>query len=355
MANNVSRIVFVQISDLHFGDAINRHSAEWIPGCQSHHVDLAIALKTTLRRMKSIFGLEATEKLHLLVSGDLTSRGQGDEFHVAHTYLLSEFVLDRNAMGSLGSETVALPPDVTLTPGLRWPPSQLLTIPGNHDHWNGNPGVFPPAFNPDVSPQHVPTSPWRKRLVSRDENLSLDLYGIDSNRGWVNEMFDSNQFAGGQIHPDDLDWIEREHEKHSDADLRCLLSHHGVSDRAVRSRFRLLPEAKTLLGPSKVAVASLCRNCKVHVILTGHLHQHLVEPISPGHNCYEVRCFSTLQGEPDQNSPQGFLVHVVTKDRFDEITWEVHPFVVVQKTHRAGFEISNPPEFMTTLKFPSNQ
>src|SRR5258708_7681810 len=113
---------FVQISDLHIGaidpDTQNSKVPWWLPkfpcfeGLRGHS-------GLSLRRLeKFFFDIRTKENADLIVTGDITSCGNSDEYDTARTFLGGE-----------------LQPPKGVDCGLRVANWNRCAVPGNHDQW----------------------------------------------------------------------------------------------------------------------------------------------------------------------------------------------------------------------------
>ncbi len=172
------RIILVQLSDIHVGSLRNQFYSNTSvrAGLHGHDPVLLPVLRNAFADIKNRMGMSATEPLNVVVSGDLSCAGLRTDFSQAYTYLLSELFTD---------------PPLTGAVGLHVPTTQLWTIPGNHDHWNGHHHwPFQPAYDPTLFPAWFDTTPWRSApLVSPKKTLRLELFGVDSNSGLSGQSY----------------------------------------------------------------------------------------------------------------------------------------------------------------------
>ena len=257
----------------------------------------------------SDFKVNGDDAVEYLIGGDLTRIGSDHDFHLSHTYALSQLKWAEDRHSNFGSASLDLPPD------------HVYAVPGNHDHWKGITPLVkgniplrrPPAYNPMVFPDFLEATPWRHTLWSSSKAFALELYGVDSNEGLKGKA--TNFRAGGQISPDELKrlrqhLIETDYDRAADGKprLKAIACHHAFSSNGG------LADAWPLSNQSRQDLIDLARAYEVRAILTGHTHYFLdqkwQQPKQP--IVWELRCGSTLQ-RGKQPQPQGFWAHEISQ------------------------------------------
>jgi len=244
----VRLMTILHVSDLHFGpvdpstfDArAPRLWAKWkhFDGLLGHSYKSLVRLEQIYRRLK------ANENAQLLISGDLTTVGGQDEFATAHDYL-----------GGL-----LIPPKGEYL-GLQDHAWRDLCVPGNHDHWSGQPVIWggPTAhFNSyfNYTPRQTfwqLNNGFRLSFLSIDTDSDVSPYG--SSRVLARGDFQSHLrrlAAMLGVPPAD----KRE--------IRVLILHHSYT-----------AQGKTLVmnSASKAALHDFIVDHDISVLLCGHIHQ----------------------------------------------------------------------------------
>jgi 3',5'-cyclic AMP phosphodiesterase CpdA len=302
----MGKIILAQISDLHFDENILNDRFNRVPGREGHDKVLAFGLMPALEGIP--IDCQTTEPLHVVVSGDLTRTGEASEFAVAHTLLLSTVRLN-----------LLPPPDLL---GYGTPEDRFMSVPGNHDQYGAGPMA---AFNPTLSGVHFDATPWHRRIRDSTGELTLDLFGIDSNSGRIPAPPGLNLLAWGQVADLELNSLEnllrRTPHAPTGQTIRALVMHHSLS------YFGGVPGALlwmgALLSRSKRRLRHMCATYGISAVLTGHTHdlfcKELVSNSGGGvpHVFWELRSPSTLIG-PVYNHVHGFLVHELQIGRTDE-------------------------------------
>jgi hypothetical protein len=298
----MDRIVLVHISDLHIGSGIlGDRVATWglATGLNGHELLYCDLLRMALRTIKlRDFPLGAEERLHFVCSGDLTRIGSTNDFHLSYGYLLERWSLpDLQQRRSVGLEI---------------PTSDLYSVPGNHDHWNGYPGgLHPPAYSASIHPRFLEVTPWTYSIWCPNQTMALELFGVDSNRGMG--LRPTNLRAGGRLWPADvldlqmkLHVSEQQQQKDQKPRLRLIVCHHAFTSSALLGAQPLDPH-------SVADLLTLAHRYDVAAILTGHTHdfeERDYTDATTGHRTWELRSASTAQMDP-QPEPQGFWVHLL--------------------------------------------
>jgi hypothetical protein len=323
----MDRILLVHLSDLHMGSIFNGfYSPSAVrSGFNGHDIVLCRRLRKALRDLPNdpdvVLG---NNPLYFVVTGDLTCTGLETDVTTAYTYLLAHLVEDGSGVRC----------------GLSVAGERLWTIPGNHDHWNGNHSWPQPAYNGHIFRNCYRQTPWRDTVTSPGGQLQLHLFGVDSNSGLA--WHSTNGRAGGSLSYRELDRLSGLEKLLTDSDaarqqlpagvhqVRAVLCHHSFSNlaqsppgalarlkRAVSAAFfGKMPDP--LDAQSRQALIDLAHQYSVKAILTGHAHFFWDEPHPPpggGAAVWELRSSTPVQGptpEPDDESAtQGFFLHEI--------------------------------------------
>jgi hypothetical protein len=301
----MDRILLFHLSDLHFGSGFLGTPDPQV-GLGGHEIGLCEPLQLALKTAPfEDFQITQEDKLVYFIGGDLTRSGSLHDFQLVFTALFSQLDWVNDVTGTV--EVVEL--------GL--PLTNTYSIPGNHDHWNGKSvqlfpyPVFPPAYHADIFPDRMATTPWRHSIPSANNQLILELFGIDSSEGLKGQR--TNFRARGKLSAEELygvrnpagvvvekgleqllDDTRSEEAKDRVPRLRAVGCHHSFGNR------NGLTDAWPLDNHSITSLLQLCRTFKVHAVLTGHTHYFHIwrqVPLRSGWDVWELRCGSTLQRE----------------------------------------------------------
>jgi hypothetical protein len=312
----MGRILLVHFSDLHFGsDLIGTEST--VPGLRGHDLLLCGHLRAITQRqgrstIAADFQLPSAERLHFVLSGDLTRVGSKSDFYLAYQWLFDRWPL----------YTLVGPPRPR---GLQIPPADLYSVPGNHDQWNGvSPGLTnwlsPAAYNPHLAPIWFRPTPWRSIIASPQSDFFVDLFGVDSNSGLNRAR--GNFFAAGAVSNQELVALEalliqsvsdEQNDPKKLPRLRAILCHHSFVGQ------------KATFGLDRNSITELTRlahDYDAAAILTGHLHSAFPDPHrSPqNHLFWELRAAAAVQ-RGTQPGRQGFWVHELTCEQ-GQLHWK---------------------------------
>ena len=303
--NGRDQIILIQISDIHICEIIENNDFSGNEGYWGHTPELTAALREAI--------VDATERLQLppgvpvyvVMSGDLTSRGLAEEFPVAHTYLMSHWVRDAAGL---------------FCEGLDLEPDQVLTVPGNHDHWNGFEGPrrfrllkpwnylkrWPPAYTPWIFRTGFKTTPWIRSIQDPKSELLMEVYGIDSNAGLAAKS--TNLRAQGRYSVAEIRKLgrllnasfKRPMAVGMRRKIRVLVSHHGIYPN---TNFKWYQSALPLDSDSQRALMLLANRRQIQVMLTGHFHEvthfgHISTLGATAHTLNEIRCAIRDPGAP---------------------------------------------------------
>ena len=300
------QIVVVQLSDLHFG-CRRRFGVRWLDGRRPHDRLLCERVQNVLERDVRIdCEMTSDDRLHVLVTGDLTSGGADNEFKLVHEYLHEQNVdpVDGDSYG------LGIPKQDIF----------FASIAGNHDHWGDHcmPGV--PAFSPLIY-----GSGWFEKTVRRvwwspNSKLKLEIYGVDSASGLA--VSRSNYWALGKLSATELKGLELELlQSNTDEPLaagtsrvRIICCHHSlVYNKGNGPTPGIIDEtthANIIDAGSTAALLQIARDYDVAAVLTGHIHKFWTHKHAVGSRwVWEITCSTTSQAKSGQN---GFWVHQIS-------------------------------------------
>jgi len=307
----MGKIVLAHLSDLHFASRILNDRFTGIPHRIGHDKVLAFGLMSALEDLPMHF--QTSELINVVVSGDLTRIGSESEFAVAHTLLRSSARL-----------TQVPPPDLL---GYSIPDDQFTSVPGNHDQYGAG---FMAAQNPALTGVHFEVTPWHRRLVDSNDQVTLDLFAIDTNSGFIPAPQGGNFLAWGAISAQQFTQLEallNANPPVRGRTVRALMMHHSLSyfGGAVGS----LLWTSALLPPSRQRLRRICANHEISAILTGHTHTILCKRLSARTSggtrraFWELRSWSTLVGPRKIN---GFLAHEISNNRDGGVSWSTYAY-----------------------------
>ncbi len=331
-------ICFIHMADPHFGFFLkdNFRLAGILGGFNPHDDRLLDSLEDALLDACDLLDVEA-DQLPILLTDDLTAAGTDNDFAVASGLMFNKWTW-RLGEHEYQSRTIGLDIDR----------ARVLLAPGNHDHWAaGNSHRFwsrfiPKAYDSRICPFFFPITPWRNELVSASGRLSLMLYGIDSNSGFLEKGSGLNLRASGSICDEDFQSLSRmlaneQHTGSAEVRVRAFACHHA---------FESPNEAAPLEEESRLLLQYLAGRFRVHVALTGHTHvadrKEWIEPrlirllrkafkrlgwldhsgYDPDWALQELCPAAVLAGIYGAAS-QGFYVHRLTLDESGKMTWSL--------------------------------
>lgn len=330
-------IAFAHLSDTHFGPALANQGAGPVPGQQPHHAVKCLALPAALDAAWDAMQLpDDAAALPVVVSGDLTVSGATEELAVAQAYLGGRFPIARL-------------PGPAFEMGLGTSPRRpVLTIPGNHDHWDGQ-RITMGAYNSALYPGDFDPTPWRQTLASADGALTLELVGVDSNSGWQpgpgRPLLAGMQarMAQGMLTPSQIAtvraWYRQRQQRPAAAAptaeqpslVRALLCHHSLAYQGGISG-RLAMDAN-----SRQILLHLCAEFRVSALLTGHTHDahhhrhNTPDPQGQWVACEELRCAHSVgfgKRKPTQPAEEvGFLTHRLQRLPEGRVRWDTWRWV----------------------------
>jgi hypothetical protein len=299
----LEQIVVVQLSDLHYG-CRRGVVAPRAKGRVPHDRLLCERLQDAFRDIRRHYAMASSDRLHVLVSGDLTSGGATEEFELVRQYLHEQrpdpVDLDAYGLGIPERDEV------------------FVSIPGNHDHWNDDCMPVVPAFSPWIYQKQFERTP-RRVWWSPSNKLKLEIYGVDSASGLADK--ETNSTALGKLSTKELITLRSNLDKSNDEEplapgahrVRVICCHHslvynkgegpppGIVDRTIH--------ANTFDAGSTAALLDIAHTYDVAAVFTGHVHKFWFHqhPVGSRFVC-EVTCSTSLQKKSGQN---GFWVHQI--------------------------------------------
>lgn len=236
---------FLHISDLHIGpikpgsrDSTAPRiwaSLSWFDGLLGHSYRSLVHIRDFYRSMQP--------KPRLIVTGDFTTCCREEEFETAAEFLGSRLMPPKGNRVGLGINN--------------W---KELSIPGNHDHWNGHPVIFGgpgPALK-----RRFPSLPAVARGISLNSGHDLIFLCIDTDAGvWP---YGRTRFYARGAFLEQLSALEKMLEPPRQKEIRVLLLHHS---RAATGHILIITE------DSRKALDDFVFSNGISVLLCGHVHQ----------------------------------------------------------------------------------
>lgn len=290
-------IDLLQISDLHIGEKPQGVGASGpgaasgqptrMPSERGHNYGVADSLSQWWEKLA-----KAIPSAMVVVTGDLTRLGEGLEFGCAHSFCHRSWLMDPQARYKVGLNAGSL----------------ALTVPGNHDFWDGLHWPFHIYLYRDVLGSHFWPLPWLEPVTDPARNgLEIHVAGIDSCSGLWN--ISPRQVIGRGA-------IDRNHLHDAQNLLQNELLNARIRGASLVVRVALLHHPPELLTTqSQSELDNWLRSNDVHVVLCGHVHTHSrpQHPRLP----YILRCGTTLQSGTWNTlpglEPNHFYHHTVTR------------------------------------------
>ena len=288
-------IGLLHISDLHMGE-----HPQWVnsqrrfPGnfhpVQGHDELAAESLAREWEFILQIFPSAIT-----VVTGDLTRQGHGHDFGCAHRFI--------HAYWSNHNQPLA-------RTGLNAGGDRVLTVPGNHDFWDGS--TFLGFFNVgrNILGPHFCPLPWVIAVYSQDiPGIELHLVGLDSCSGLPRLSF-QQAIARGAIDSGQLQDASRYLQEEASAAqargnniIRVVLVHHPPGNCAL---------------PSQQEFEQWLYDNHVYAVLTGHTHRPTTPPPGQIRPPYHLCCGTTLQA----GTLNHFYFHSIRLEEGTDFVWE---------------------------------
>lgn len=313
---------FLHISDLHFGliepGSFDARAPQiwaklpWLEGLLGHRHRSLVRLRDFFFEMR-----RGESDTRLIVTGDLTTMGNSEEFDTADEFLKASLWPPR------GNDV-----------GLHIPQWKCLAIPGNHDHWPG----WATTFGPETSAfrKHFPGFPIVRLPIPLVGGHSVRFLLIDTDFdvwcvGW-------NRFLARGSFTSQLTDLARKLGKESrpEKEIRVLCLHHS---RAHVGRTLRMEDA------SRDALNDFIVNEDIAVLLCGHIHTPLVKSFRASHegrsvHYLEARCgtttlsdipyrWRTIRGHRPRrpkDRPNSLLVHRLF-ERNGEVWWQTEVYL----------------------------
>ncbi|MFN7999409.1 MAG: metallophosphoesterase [Bryobacteraceae bacterium] len=253
-------LTLIHLSDPHFGSRfiidgeskwrslvprvpLLKHISGWFPHGYQTALQLAIAVRTILRRCDD-------ERIPWVVvhTGDLTATGSTSEFSVGATFFRHGHHLENGEVAGLMLETAykQLPFD----------------IPGNHDLWSRNNPKQGSAFNSHYGRSY----PFEREIPAGTHRIVL--HGLDSNRSsrW------SHRLANGEIPPAAFATLcSRLRERKGAGVIQIVCLHHPLA--LTDGTEPRLWGHEILKLRNRSAIAAELSEAGADVALSGHVHQ----------------------------------------------------------------------------------
>jgi 3',5'-cyclic AMP phosphodiesterase CpdA len=331
VAEDISPVTLVQISDLHFGplDPATGNAkpsplvrklianTTWFDGVLGHHA-------RGLEHLARFWNTLRTQEPHarLIVSGDLTTCGALVEFSTADAYLSAKLHMPFGPIG------------------LDFPSWRDFAIPGNHDHWPGAATIFGNPI-PAVKSKYLSGYPVIQ-TIPRPGAAPIHLVRINTDSDV--DPHGLHRFLAIGDFQTQLVTAQTRLAALTEPGIRVLLLHHSWHKRGVLA----------LARASRGALAQFLEQESIRVILTGHVHTPWVKPFdlpvkgSKPYRVHECRCGTTTQIDKmtyDTKSLLGefpirpkwpantLLVHRITGSAAGNAVWRVEIYV----RSRGGF------------------
>jgi len=296
----LSLATFVQISDLHVGlvdpTSSNARTAAWmrwpyLDGLLGHSGMSLRHLANFVKNFK-----RTNPEGELIVTGDLTTRGDPQEYDIANEFISDKLRPPQGAYIGLGDKN--------------W---TNRGIPGNHDHWPGiNPP--PPTALPMLGPSHLdfaqifPGLPKIDPIIQLATGQRLQFLRIDTDVDV--DPNDMDRILARGLFVSHLTGLEQQLAKPSPDEIRVLCLHHS---RQYKPTTRLLPILE-IDGASRKALDAFLSKHRISVLLCGHIHRppaldlfKLKRSIISTSDVLEVRCGTTTQIDLSLNPKPAFL------------------------------------------------
>jgi hypothetical protein len=319
--------VFAHVSDPHFGiPAISQRPIRAM-GQSGHDLVLCQWLPTTLEHLRERTDFPEDKILPVVMTGDLTRTGLNpDEFVVGRDYFLTTWPNPQNL------------PNRQF--GLSLGNNNMVMIPGNHDHWDGD-TRNQWGYNAAIKPSFFPSTPFQVDFCSLGSRLVVELYGVDSCSGFPPIGAGTNRRARGSVANYELNTLigllnssfskQPTDRANGICRVRVMLCHHSLQGNWLISWFFGSLELHTA---SKNSLLRMAGRYQVAAILTGHSHDYPADRYdTPGlpHKLYEFRSPTTLQAFA-RPFKQGFYGHRILVDDDGQVSWSAYPYLW-QGTH----------------------
>ena len=315
-AQTRDQIVLFHLSDIHVGDGplpspFKTFNFGYLEGYNPHDHRLLWPLENALESARSFVGLDKSEPINVVISGDLTKSGVDNDYATVFA------LLHHRWQWKFGHIQRWL--------GFGWPRERTFTVPGNHDHWRHE--RRPIAHARGMSPDFFEPTPWKHVIESTGGGLRLELFGIDSNSGLEQpgKPEKRNLFARGAMSEEEYRKLEEmlagSPAQRTEPDVvRALVCHHSFKGNTK------LPFP--LVDQSRAEICTLAQRYDIAAVLTGHTHDFgtrswPLDPAASGPSSLkELRCATTLQATRVKPGLQGFWLHRIARLPGSSSEWE---------------------------------
>jgi Calcineurin-like phosphoesterase len=296
----MSLATFIQISDLHIGvvdpNTSNARTKAWM---RCPHLDGLLGHSGMSLRHLADFMSEfkrKNPKAQLIVTGDLTTRGDQQEYETANEFLSNKLIPPRAPYVGLGVNN--------------W---TNRGIPGNHDHWPGiNPQ--PPTNFPMLGLPHLnlaqifPGLPAIDPTIQLSTGQSLQFLRIDTDVDV--DPNNGDRFLARGLFVSHLADLDKKLAKPAPNEIRVLCLHHS---RQYEPKTRLFPILE-IDRASRIALDAFLSKHRISILLCGHIHRppgldvfRLTRGIIFSWDVLEVRCGTTTQFDLSLDPKPAFL------------------------------------------------
>jgi hypothetical protein len=328
---------FVQISDLHVGrvdsvsaDARIKFWMRWPPldGLLGHAGQSLRHLANFMRDFRKDY-----PEAQLIVTGDLTTRGDKEEFETADEFLRDQLRPPRGAYVGLGEKD--------------WTDRGIS---GNHDNW---PGIDAPprAELPMLGPSALslkaifPGVPGASPAIPLSTGHNLQFLRIDTDHDVDPNGLD-RILARGQF-VSQLQDLDKKLASPTKNEIRVLCLHHSRQYRAGNRLFPVLEMDRS----SRDELDTFLEKHRICILLCGHIHR------PPGFDTFkisnrllfpkkalEIRCGTTTQVDLSLNPKPGFLKFRLFRKSHWPNTLVIHHVVEEKKKiiWKAQFYVEDP-------------
>jgi hypothetical protein len=313
MPDDKTLLTVLHISDLHFSDKMSggydadvprllAHSP-YFDGVLGHHYMALSALHAFCSDLR-----KEDPNYQLIISGDLTANGRALQFDLANSYLGTHWPLSafNMALGFAG-----------------WPD---WSVPGNHDHWPGNNGIF---GYPTPGLTKYFKLPFQRILPVLTLPNGTILQFIRINTDADVGAFSLDRLFGRGRFTSELMELQKNLPRAQSNEARVLILHHSMMhDAPPGSQVNRLTHL--VIEPhSRQALKHFLVDFGIKVLLSGHIHiprfRHLTA--SNGHqqsSVLEARCGTSTQLA---QYPYGILGALKPSRRLPPNTLIVHRIV----------------------------
>ncbi len=329
----MGRVLFrmIHISDLHIAETdnvlrgdpsqVSKLDTPFLKGFRTHDPNVIRELAEFITRMR-----EDDPNVCVMMTGDLTANGSAEEFNRAIAFLCSN-----------NPEVPFLWTSMHYNGWASW------SVPGNHDHWAGNPWNWKRREETHVK-DVFNNVPFNNMLWHLDDELSIRFLGIntDADTGIVSRVLARGAFTSQleqltkRMRLLDAQLSERKKAR----EIRVMLLHHPYSYVARASTLY----SRAVDEDSKQQLRSFLNEFNISVLCSGHIHIPRVQILDIPHNgvirnVIEAICGTSAQYTHGRSSSlqrartlaggisrNTLLMHSVVEDG-GKIFWKVETYV----------------------------